>query len=123
MRPQPVFAGGKKRGFRVYPGRQPPGVRAPGPAAGDLVTAINGTPLDDTDRAQEIFGTLGSSTEARVTVTRNGRQQDLVLNIAQIAAEAEQLRRRRRWQYPGRPDPAEPCRMTRRTNNKTSYEY
>ena len=24
----------------------------------DLVTAINGTPLDDKDRAQEIFGTL-----------------------------------------------------------------
>jgi hypothetical protein len=56
-----------------------------------LVTAINGTPLDDKDRAQEIFGTLNSSTEARVTITRANRQQDLVLNIAQIAAEAEQL--------------------------------
>ena len=60
-------------------------------APGDLVTAINGTPLDDKDRAQEIFGTLNSSTDARVTITRNGRQQELVLNIAQIAAEAEQL--------------------------------
>ena len=59
--------------------------------AGDLVTAINGTPLDDKDRAQEIFATLNSSTDARVTITRNGRQQELVLNIAQIAAEAEQL--------------------------------
>ena len=36
-------------------------------APGDLVTAINGTPLDDQDRAQEIFGTLSSSTDARVT--------------------------------------------------------
>jgi hypothetical protein len=26
-----------------------------------------------------------------VTITRNGRQQELVLNIAQIAAEAERL--------------------------------
>jgi S1-C subfamily serine protease len=59
--------------------------------AGDLVTAINGTPLDDKDRAQEIFGTLNSSTDARVTITRANRQQELVLNIAQIAAEAEQL--------------------------------
>jgi S1-C subfamily serine protease len=59
--------------------------------AGDLVTAINGTPLDDKDRAQEIFGTLNSSTDARVTVTRNGRQQELVLNVAQISSEAEQL--------------------------------
>jgi S1-C subfamily serine protease len=59
--------------------------------AGDLVTAINGTPLDDKDRAQEIFSTLNSSTDARVSVTRNGRQQELVLNIAQIANEAGQL--------------------------------
>ena len=59
--------------------------------AGDMVTAINGTPLNDKDRAQEIFSTLGSSTDARVTITRNGRQQELVLNIAQITAEAERL--------------------------------
>ena len=59
--------------------------------AGDMVTAINGTPLNDKDRAQEIFATLGSSTDARVTITRNGRQQELVLNIAQISAEAERL--------------------------------
>jgi len=29
--------------------------------------------------------------DARVTVTRNGRQQELVLNVAQISSEAEQL--------------------------------
>jgi len=91
MRPQPVFAGGKMRGFRVYPGANRQAFARMGLRAGDLVTAINGTPLDDKDRAQEIFGTLNSSTEARVTITRANRQQDVVLNIAQIAAEAEQL--------------------------------
>src|SRR5262245_56730806 len=91
MRPQPVFAGGKMRGFRVYPGANRQAFTRIGLRAGDLVTAINGTPLDDKDRAQEIFATLNSSTDARVTVTRNGRQQELVLNIAQIANEAEQL--------------------------------
>jgi general secretion pathway protein C len=91
MRPQPVFAGGKMRGFRVYPGANRQAFARMGLRAGDLVTAINGTPLDDKDRAQEIFGTLNSSTEARVTITRANRQQDLVLNIAQIAAEAEQI--------------------------------
>jgi hypothetical protein len=55
------------------------------------VTAINGTPLDDPARGQEIFSTLGSSSEARVTVMRNGKQQDLTLNMAQIAQDAEQL--------------------------------
>ena len=91
VRPQPVFAGGKMRGFRVYPGANRQAFARLGLRAGDLVTAINGSPLDDRDRAQEIFGTLNSSTDARVTVTRNGRQQELVLNIAQVAAEAEQL--------------------------------
>jgi len=91
LRPQPVFAGGKMRGFRVYPGANRQAFARIGLRAGDLVTAINGTPLDDKDRAQEIFSTLNSSTDARVSVTRNGRQQELVLNLAQIASEADQL--------------------------------
>jgi general secretion pathway protein C len=91
IRPQPVFAGGKMRGFRVYPGANRQAFARMGLRPGDLVTHINGTPLDDKDRAQEIFGTLSSSTDARVSVTRNGRQQELVLNIAQVAAEAEQM--------------------------------
>jgi general secretion pathway protein C len=90
MRPQPVFAGGKMRGFRVYPGANRQAFARIGLRPGDLVTAVNGTPLDDKDRAQEIFSTLSSSTDARVSITRNGRQQDLVLNLAQIASEAEQ---------------------------------
>ncbi|HET9864420.1 MAG TPA: type II secretion system protein GspC [Steroidobacteraceae bacterium] len=91
MRPQPVFAGGRMKGFRVYPGANRQAFARLGLRAGDLVTAINGTPLDDKDRAQEIFATLNSSSDARVTVTRNGRQQDLLLNLAQVANEAEQL--------------------------------
>jgi general secretion pathway protein C len=91
LRPQPVFAGGKMRGFRVYPGANRQAFARIGLRAGDLVTAINGTPLDDKDRADEIFATLNSSTDARISVTRNGRQQELVLNLAQIANEAEQL--------------------------------
>ena len=91
MRPQPVFAGGEMKGFRVYPGANRQAFARMGLRPGDMVTAINGTPLNDKDRAQEIFGTLASSTEARVTITRNGRQQELVLNIAQLSAEAERL--------------------------------
>jgi general secretion pathway protein C len=91
MRPQPVFAGNEMKGFRVYPGANRQAFARMGLRPGDMVTAINGTPLNDKDRAQEIFGTLASSTEARVTITRNGRQQELVLNIAQISAEAERL--------------------------------
>jgi general secretion pathway protein C len=91
MRPQPVFAGGEMKGFRVYPGANRQAFARMGLRPGDMVTAINGTPLNDKDRAQEIFGTLASSTEARVTITRNGRQQEIVLNIAQLSAEADRL--------------------------------
>ena len=108
MRPQPVFAGGKMRGFRVYPGANRQAFARMGLRPGDMVTAINGTPLNDKDRAQEIFATLNSSTDARVTVTRNGRQQELVLNIAQIAGEAEQLGNGGDGMMPPDQAPAEP---------------
>lgn len=91
MRPQPVFAEGKQRGYRVYPGRNRAAFSRLGLRPGDLVTAINGTPLDDPSRGNEIFRTLGSSAEAHVTVMRSGRQEELTLNMAQIANEAEQL--------------------------------
>jgi general secretion pathway protein C len=91
MRPQPVFADGKQRGYRVYPGPNRQAFMRLGLRPGDLVTGINGTPLDDPTRGQEIFRTLGSSSEAHVTVMRNGRQQDLTLNMTQLASEADQL--------------------------------
>jgi general secretion pathway protein C len=91
IRPQPVFAQGKQRGFRVYPGRNRGAFTRIGLRPGDLVLAINGTPLDDPSRGQEIFNTLGTSSEAHVTVMRNGRQQDLTLQMSQLSQEAEAL--------------------------------
>jgi len=91
MRPQPVFANGKQTGYRVYPGRNRQAFLKLGLRPGDLVTAINGTPLDDPEHGQQIFNTLGSASEARVTVQRNGQQQDVVLNLAQVTQEAEAL--------------------------------
>jgi general secretion pathway protein C len=91
MRPQPVFANGKQTGYRVYPGRNRQAFLKLGLRPGDLVTAINGTPLDDRDRGEQILRTLSSSSEARVTVIRSGQTQDLTLNIAQVEQEADSL--------------------------------
>src|SRR5579864_2812776 len=91
MRPQPVLDHGRMNGFRVYPGRNRMAFMRLGLRPGDQVTAINGTPLDDRDRGEQILRTLGSSSEARVTVIRNGQQQDLTLNIAQVEQEADSL--------------------------------
>jgi general secretion pathway protein C len=91
MRPQAVLVEGRQRGYRVYPGPNQQAFSRLGLRAGDLVIAINGTTLDDPSRGGEVFGTLGSVAEARVTVVRNGSQQDLVLNLADVAAEAERV--------------------------------
>jgi general secretion pathway protein C len=91
MRPQAVTEHGKVTGFRVFPGRNRLAFQHLGLRPGDEVTAINGTPLDDPERGEQIMRTLGSASEAHVTVIRNGQQQDLTLNIAQVEQEAEGL--------------------------------
>lgn len=84
IRPQPVFANGVQRGYRVYPGRNRAQFSKLGLVPGDLVLAINGTPLDDPQRGMEIFNTIGSAGQVNVTVERNGQTQELTLNMAQV---------------------------------------
>lgn len=91
LRPEPVFAHGKQVGYRVYPGTDPQAFKQLGLKPGDLVTAINGTPLNDPAQDQQILGTLGSSSEASVTVLRDGHQQVLTLNLAQVEQAAQSL--------------------------------
>jgi len=91
LRPQVVLVDGRQRGFRVYPGPNRQAFNKLGLRPGDLVTAINGTVLDDPTVANNIFGTLSTSPNAHVTVTRDGRQQDLVINVAQAVSEVERL--------------------------------
>ncbi len=90
MRVVPSYdsAAGKLRGFRAYPGRNRQIFNKLGLKAGDLVTAINGTTLDDPQRGQEIFNTIQTSDRATVTIERGGQKQDITLNIAQVAAQA-----------------------------------
>jgi general secretion pathway protein C len=88
---QAVFSEGKLRGMRVYPGTSPEAFNRLGLKPGDLVTAINGSSLDDQSRSNEIFNSLSGAAEARVTVMRGGTQQELHLNLAAIANEAERL--------------------------------
>jgi hypothetical protein len=53
-----------------------------------LVTAINGTTLDDPQRSQEVFNTIQTSDHVTVSVERGGQKQEITLNIAQVAAQA-----------------------------------
>lgn len=88
IRPQPVFAGGQQRGYRVYPGRNRQQFSKLGLMPGDLVTAINGTPLDDPARGMEILQSMNSAAEVTVTVERNGQSTQISINNAQVAMDA-----------------------------------
>jgi general secretion pathway protein C len=90
MRTVPSYdsTAGKLRGFRAYPGRNRQIFNKLGLHPGDLVTAINGTTLDDPQRSQDVFNTIQSSDRVTVTIERAGQKQDITLNIAQVAAQA-----------------------------------
>ncbi len=90
MRVVPSYdsAAGKLRGFRAYPGRNRQIFNKLGLKPGDLVTAINGTALDDPQHSQDVFNTIQSSDHATVTIERGGQRQEITLNIAQVAAQA-----------------------------------
>jgi general secretion pathway protein C len=90
MRTVPSYdnVAGKLRGFRAYPGRNRAIFNKLGLKPGDLVTAINGTMLDDPQRSQEVFNTIQTSNQVTVTVERGGQKQDISLNIAQVASQA-----------------------------------
>jgi general secretion pathway protein C len=88
LRPQPVFANGQQRGYRIYPGRNRSQFNRLGLLPGDLVTAINGTPLDDASRGMDILQTMNTASAVTMTVERNGESIQVNVNNAQIAADA-----------------------------------
>lgn len=98
-----VLVGGRLQGMRVNPGPNRQAFDKLGLRPGDLVTAINGTPLSDQTRAEEVFNSLSSAAEANITVERNGTRQDLHLNLAEIANEAERMAQGTANPAPGQP--------------------
>jgi general secretion pathway protein C len=87
LRPQPVFANGSQRGYRIYPGRNRAQFSRLGLLPGDLVTAVNGTPLDDPSRGMEILQTMNTASSVEMTVERNGTTIQVNVNNAQLAAD------------------------------------
>ncbi|NND59101.1 MAG: type II secretion system protein GspC [Gammaproteobacteria bacterium] len=89
IRPQPVFSNGKQIGYRVYPGRRRQQFLALGLKPGDLVTDINGTPLNDPAKGADIFRSMSETNQVTVTVERNGSSQVLVLDPEQIKLDGD----------------------------------
>jgi general secretion pathway protein C len=84
VRPQPYMPNGQLKGYRVYPGRDRRTFAALGLRPGDLVTDINGQPLDNIQSGMEIFRDLGDATQVTVTIERNGSSMVLTLDQGQF---------------------------------------
>jgi general secretion pathway protein C len=91
IRVAPHLEGGQMIGFRISPGRDRARFEAFGFQPGDIVTDVNGTMLDDPSRGLQIFEALGESTQASVTVLREGTPQVLTIDTSQMQSVAEGL--------------------------------
>jgi general secretion pathway protein C len=90
LRPQPVFAGGSLRGYRVYPGRNRAQFAGLGLQPGDLVMAVNGAALDDPNRGLEILRGVGQGSAVTLTVERGGQQQQITIDPVTAVQEMQQ---------------------------------
>jgi general secretion pathway protein C len=89
LRPQPVFAGGSLRGYRVYPGRNRAQFAGLGLQPGDLVMAVNGAPLDDPNRGLEVLRGVGQGSAVTLTVERGGQQTQITIDPAAALQQAQ----------------------------------
>ncbi len=89
VRLAPHVQEGQVVGFRVNPGRDRAAFEALGLRAGDVVTDINGTVLDDPSQGLQVFQSLGETTQANVTVLRDGVPQVIVIDTTQLQSLQE----------------------------------
>ncbi len=89
LRPQPVFAGGSLKGYRVYPGRNRAQFVNLGLQPGDLVMAVNGAPLDDPNRGLEILRGIGQGSAVTLTIDRGGQQQQISVDPVAVVQEMQ----------------------------------
>jgi len=87
IRPQVVVTDGKQLGFRAMPGPNRKAFDSLGLKPGDLVTAINGTPLTDPAIGRQVFASLSGNSNARLTIVRGDQKQDITIDVAQAQAE------------------------------------
>jgi general secretion pathway protein C len=79
-----VNRGGKMQGYRLMPGKDKTLLPKLGLNAGDLVTAVNGLPLEDQSRAAEVLSELANARQVNLTIKRGGLEQQVSLSMDQI---------------------------------------
>ena len=77
----PVFDSGKLSGVRVSSATDSALINQLGLRPGDVVTAVNGSPVDSLARGQQIIESLRSASSLRVTVMRDGKPTDVTVSL------------------------------------------
>lgn len=85
IRWQAVIRGDKPSGVRVYPGADARMFTQLGLRPGDLVLAVNDTPLADQANGEQFLRSLAGTPQARLTVERGGRTETLLVDLTQIS--------------------------------------
>ena len=78
---QPVFVAGKFHGFRIARLRDPQFWSGVDLNPGDVVTSVNGLPIERPDQAETAFESLEVASELRVALEREGQPRELVYPI------------------------------------------
>jgi general secretion pathway protein C len=81
FRASPVRENGEVRGYRVRPGREEELFRRFGFEAGDIITEVNGTPLDSPQRGMELMNELGRAERLSVVVERDGQRRRIEMRL------------------------------------------
>jgi type II secretory pathway component PulC len=77
----PVRVAGRFRGFRIAALRDPKFWSGVDLKPGDVVTRVNGFPIERPEQAQTAFESLEVAPELRVSYERNGEPRELVYPI------------------------------------------
>ena len=77
----PVLDGGKLSGVRLSTGTDVALLNQIGLQPGDVVTSINGTPIDSIERGQQIMSSLGNASSVRATVLRQGKPTEVTVGL------------------------------------------
>jgi len=79
--PQPYERDGKFLGFQLSPGSNVAMFNQLGLQAGDIVTAVNGTTLDNPAVAMRLLQEAATASQVNLNITRNGQEVSLPINF------------------------------------------
>lgn len=79
--PQPYERDGQFLGFQLTPGSNVAMFNQLGLQSGDVVTAINGTPLSNPATAMKVLQEVATASQVNLSVTRNGQELNLPISF------------------------------------------